>query len=132
LLSQRDGYLDGITFPLTFEVFKPKGTLKKSDGYKTKPEIAGQMIKELQELGFKFELVLADSLYGESDVNFISILHKFKLNYLVAIPSNHGICLPKGQNIRRNNWREFERILSDDRTETRYIREIILGKRRAS
>ena len=25
------GYLDGITFPLTFEVFKPKGTLKEGD-----------------------------------------------------------------------------------------------------
>ncbi len=25
------GYLSGITFPLTFEVFKSKGTLKDSD-----------------------------------------------------------------------------------------------------
>ncbi len=124
------GYLDGITFPLTFEVFKPKGRLKESDKYKTKPQIAGEMIEELQQLGFKFELVLADSLYGESDVNFISILHKFKLNYLVAIRSNHGVWLPKGQKVRRNKWRKFERIFSDGSTETRYIREIIFGKRR--
>jgi SRSO17 transposase len=88
------------------------------------------MIEELQQLGFKFELVLADSLYGESDVNFISILHKFKLNYLVAIRSNHGVWLSKGQKVRRNKWRKFERVFSDDRTETRYIREIIFGKRR--
>jgi SRSO17 transposase len=124
------GYLDGITFPLIFEVFKPKETLKELDSYKTKPEIAGEMIEELQELGFKFELVLADSLYGESDVNFISILHKFKLNYLVAIRSNHGVWLPKDQNIRRNKWRQFQRVFSDNRTEIRYIREIIFGKRR--
>ncbi|MDJ0726407.1 MAG: IS701 family transposase [Prochloraceae cyanobacterium] len=124
------GYLDGITFPLTFEVFKPKGTLKEGDRYKTKPEIAGKMIQELLELCFKFELVLADSLYGESDVNFISILSKFKLNYLVAIRSNHGIWLPKGQNVRHNKWRKFERIFSNKETETRYIREIIFGKRR--
>ena len=124
------GYLEGITFPLTFEAFKPKGTLKESDKYKTKPQIAGEMIEELQQLGFKFELVLADSLYGESDVNFISILHKFKLKYLVAIRSNHGVWLPKGQKVRRNNWRKFERIFSDGSTETRYIREIIFGKRR--
>lgn len=124
------GYLDGITFPLTFEVFKPKGTLKEGDRYKTKPEIAGEMIEDLQELGFKFELVLADSLYGESDVNFISILHKFNLNYLVAIRSNHGVWLPQGQKVRRNKWRKFERIFSNDLRETRYIREIIFGKRR--
>jgi SRSO17 transposase len=124
------GYLEGITFPLIFEVFKPKGTLKESDKYKSKPQIAGEMIEELQQLGFKFELVLADSLYGESDVNFISTLHKFKLNYLVAIRSNHGVWLPKGQKLRRNNWRKFERTFSDGSTETRYIREIIFGKRR--
>ena len=98
--------------------------------YKTKPEIAGQMIQELLELGFKFELVLADSLYGESDVNFISVLSKFKLNYLVAIRSNHGVWLPQGQKVRHNKWRKFERIFSNKETETRYIREIIFGKRR--
>ncbi len=124
------GYLDGITFPLTFEVFKPKGTLKEGDRYKTKPEIAGQMIQELLELGFKFELVLADSLYGESDVNFISILSKFKLNYLVAIRSNHGVWLPKEQKVRRNKWRKFSRTFSNGTREIRYIREIIFGKRR--
>lgn len=59
------GYLDGITFPLTFEIFKPKERLKELDNYKTKPEIAGEIIEELQEFGFNFELVLADSLYGE-------------------------------------------------------------------
>ncbi len=121
------GYLEGITFPLIFEVFKPKGTLKELDSYKTKPEIAGEMIEELQAFGFKFELVLADSLYGESDVNFVSVLHKFKLNYLLAIRSNQGVWLPQGQNVRRNKWRKFKRIFSDNRTETRYIREIIFG-----
>ena len=124
------GYLDGITFPLTFEVFKPKERLKELDKYKTKPQIAGEMIEKLQAKGFNFELVLADSLYGESDVNFISILHKLKLNYLVAIRSNHAVWLPKGQNVRRNKWRKFERVFSDDRREIRYIREIIFGKRR--
>jgi len=111
-------------------VFKPKGRLKEGDRYKTKPEIAGQMIQKLIELGFKFELVLADSLTSESDVNFISILSKFKLNYLVAIRSNHGVWLPQGQNVRHNKWRKFELIFSNKETETRYIREIIFGKRR--
>ncbi len=88
------------------------------------------MIEKLQGLGFKFELVLADALYGESDVNFINILHKFKINYLVAIRSNHGVWLPKDQKVRRNKWRKFSRTFSNGITEIRYIREIIFGKRR--
>ena len=86
------------------------------------------MIQELQELWFKFELVLADSLYGESDTNFISILSQFKLNYLVAILSNHRVWLPSDQKVRYNKWRKFERTFSNQDTETRYIREIIFGK----
>lgn len=124
------GYFDGITFPLTFEVFKPKERLKDSDFYKTKPQIAGEMIEELQEFGFKFELVLADSLYGESDRNFVNVLYKFNLNYLLAIRSNHAVWLPKEQKVRRNKWRKFQRVFGDGRTEIRYVREIIFGKRR--
>lgn len=118
--SQRDGYLDGITFPLIFEVFKPRERLKKSDKYKTKPQIAGEMIEELQAIGFDFELILADSLYGESDVNFVSILHKFNLNYLLAIRSNHAVWLPKEQKVRTNKWRKFQRNFTNSRTEIRY------------
>jgi SRSO17 transposase len=70
------------------ELRKRRLEIKESDKYKSKPEIAGEMIEELQAFGFKFELVLADSLYGESDVNFVSILHKFNLNYLLATVAN--------------------------------------------
>lgn len=59
------GVIDKITFPLTFEVYKPKERLQDGDKYLSKPEIAAQIIRELQALGFRFKLVLADSLYGE-------------------------------------------------------------------
>jgi len=51
-----------MTF-LTFEVYKPKQRLLKEDTYQSKPQIAAHMIRELQMMGFKFKLVLADSLY---------------------------------------------------------------------
>ncbi len=54
---------------LIFEVFKPESRLKDGDIYKAKTQIAAQMVAELKKLGFQFELVIADSLYGES--NFI-------------------------------------------------------------
>ncbi|CAD5970101.1 putative transposase for insertion sequence element IS701 [Planktothrix tepida] len=67
------GVYKNITFPLVFRVFKPKGTLKEGDVYKTKIEIASEILTELVDWGFQIELVLADSLYGESS-SFISTL----------------------------------------------------------
>jgi SRSO17 transposase len=64
------GLIDGITIPLIFEVFKPKERLKAEDTYCSKPEIAAQMVREIKQIGFEIELVLADSLYGESESKF--------------------------------------------------------------
>jgi SRSO17 transposase len=126
------GVIDGITFPLTFEVYKPKERLEDGDEYLSKPEIAARIIRELQALGFRFKLVLADSLYGESGSNFIDVLYELKLPFVVAIRSNHAVWLPKEQRVRCNRWREFKRIFSDGTTQQRYIREMIFGKRRAT
>jgi len=58
------GLINNITVPLLFEVYKPKERLKPEDSYRSKPEIAG-MMRDLKAMGFRFSLVLADSLYGE-------------------------------------------------------------------
>ncbi len=126
------GVIDGITFPLMFEVYKPKERLQAGDTYLSKPEIAADMIRQLQAWGFRFKLVLADSLYGESGSNFIDVLYELKLPFVVAIRSNHAVWLPKGQKVRCNRWREFKRVFSDGTTQQRYIREIIFGKRRTT
>jgi len=81
-------------------------------------------------MGFKFKLVLADSLYGESDSNFVSVLCELQLDFVVAIQSNHGVWLPQGEKVRYNQWRPYNRIFSDGKQEKRYIREIVFGKRR--
>ena len=125
------GVVDNITLPLLFEVYKPKERLKPNDVYHSKPEIAAEMIRELQAMGFRFKRVLADSLYGESGSNFIDVLYELKLDFVVAIRSNHAVWLPREQTVRSLRWRKYERVFSDGRTETRYIREIIYGKRRA-
>lgn len=67
------GVLGDLTFPLMFKVFQPTKKLKEKDHYKTKPQLAAELIEELIELGFLFDLVLADSLYGASPT-FIAIL----------------------------------------------------------
>jgi SRSO17 transposase len=80
------------------------------------------MIRELQVLGFKFKLVLADSLYGESGSNFIEVLYELKLAFVVAIRSNHAVWLPKEQRVHCNRWQQFKWIFSDGTTQQRYIR----------
>ena len=124
------GVLRGMTFPLIAEVYKPRERLKKGDQYKTKPQIGGEIIRKLKEMGFKIKLVLADSEYGESEANFVSILNRETLNFVLAIRSNHSMWLPPGQRVKCNKWREFERVFSTGKTEKRYIREIIFGKKR--
>jgi len=51
------GVVDHITLPL-FKVYKPKERLKALDVYRSKPQIAAQMMRELQAMGFRFKLVL--------------------------------------------------------------------------
>jgi SRSO17 transposase len=124
------GVLDGITFPLIFEVFKPQKRLKKAEQYKTKPQIAIELIQSLQQQGFHFEVVLADSLYGESG-EFIAALQRLALRFVVAIRENHGVLMPPGHRLRYTTWSKFDRVFSNGTTELRYIREIIFGQRRA-
>jgi SRSO17 transposase len=125
------GVIDNISLPLTFEVYKPQGHLKTEENYRSKPQIASDMIQQLCDFGFEFELVLADSEYGESGSNFVALLHKLQLPYVLAIRSNHAVWMPKEQRIRTTRGREYDRTFSDGRSETRFIREILYGQRGA-
>ena len=140
------GVYENITFPLMFRVFKPKGTLKENDTYKTKIELASSIVTELVEFGFKIKLVLADSLYGEAS-SFIRTLEKHQLPWVLAIRTNHGVWLSSEQKVTRpqdfkilglpsppsavraNKWCKFTRTFSNHKSEIRYVREIIYGKR---
>jgi SRSO17 transposase len=124
------GVLDTITFPLTFEVFKPQKRLHDDDTYQTKPSIAISLVKDLIAQGFQIDLVLADSLYGESH-DLITALNELKLSFIVAIRSNHGVWMQVGQRIRVTRWRPFTRHFSNGNTQKRWIREVIYGRRHA-
>lgn len=124
------GVVDGITYPLMFKIYKPKSRLKVGDVYKSKPQLAVEIVRDLQALGFVIERVLADSLYGESG-DVTGILHQLQLPYIVAIRSNHGVWMPKGQQVRYNRWHAYDQPLASRPQERRYIREIIFGQRRS-
>jgi SRSO17 transposase len=123
------GVVDGITYPLMFQIFKPKKRLKEGDKSKSKPQIAVEIIQELKAREFQIKLVLADSLYGESG-DVIRCLEKLELEFIVAIRSNHGVLMPPGSRKRYHRWKAYEQKLSPRQTETRYLREIIFGQRR--
>ena len=122
------GVLDTITFPLLFKVFKPEKRLKAGDVYKSKPDLAIELIQELQRHDFHFDLVLADRLYGESGP-FIDALLKMKLSFGVALRDNHGVWMRSGQRIRYTRWRPFQRVFSDGSSQKRYLCEVIFGRR---
>ncbi len=61
-------------------------------------------MRDIKQMGVEVELVLADSLYGESESNFLGCLEELKLNFIVAIRRNYGVWLPKGQRVRCNRW----------------------------
>ena len=137
------GIFQGITFPLIFKVFKPGKRLQEEDKYKSQPQLAVEIIEILREIGFNFELVLADSLYGESS-EFLNARVLYNLNYIVAIRkkreartprllkfrSNHGVLMPPGARVRYTRWKKFDRIFSNGKSEERFIREIVFGQRR--
>ncbi|HEY1388056.1 MAG TPA: IS701 family transposase [Ktedonobacterales bacterium] len=122
------GVLDTVTFPLAFRIYKPQRRLKPGDVYKSKPQLAVELIEELTAQGFHFSVVLADSLYGES-WDFTHALHHLGLSYVVAIRSNHGVWTFPGQRVRQTRWRPFDRLFTDGTTERRYRCEFVFGKR---
>lgn len=88
-----------------------------------------EIFRELLDFGFNISLVLADRLYGESG-DVIGALVELKIPFIVAIRSNHVVWLSPHQRVRYNRWQAYEQKLSHRSSETRYIREIIFGKRR--
>jgi SRSO17 transposase len=123
------GLCEGMILPLCFEVYKPRERLKDGEEHQSKPQIAATMIHQLQAMGFHFELVLADSLYGESQTNFVNVLDELKLPYILAIRSNHALWLPPEQHVVQEPWQMFKRTFSNGMTEVRYMSEVIYGKR---
>lgn len=116
------GVLEDL-IPLMFKIYKPRKRLLEGEPYKTKPQLAVEIIESLVKLGFKFDLILADSLYGTSPT-FIAVLEKYHLNYLLAIRSNNREFILSCQLVKYEQWQEFERTFSDGKSENRYIQQI--------
>ena len=49
----------------------------------------------------------------------IGVLEELKLNFIVAIRSNHGVLVASGQRLRYNSWRAYQQNLSHRQPERR-------------
>ncbi|ARV59278.1 hypothetical protein BZZ01_12155 [Nostocales cyanobacterium HT-58-2] len=123
------GVVEGITYPLLFKIFKPRKCLKEGDKYHTKPQLAVKIIRELKKRGFKIKLVLADSMYCDSG-DFIGVLEKLQMQFIVAIRSNHPMLMSVGSQKYDNCWQAYQQKISHCQSETRFIREIAFSQRR--
>jgi SRSO17 transposase len=122
------GMQENTPFPLAFLVYKPQRRLKPGDVYKSKPQLAIDLIEDLQARGFRFDVVLADCLYGESDA-FTATLERLGLHYVVALRSYQRIWMGPGERKRYPRWRTFDRVFADGTSAPRFIREVIFGTR---
>ena len=120
------GLLGATTFPLAVQVYKPKHRLKPGDVFKSRPQLAIELIEDVQTRGFGFTVVLADSLYGESG-EFRTALWKRQLPYVLAIRGNHRVWTAPAQHKRYTNWRPYTRHFTDGTSEQRFVREILFG-----
>jgi hypothetical protein len=86
-------------YPLQVEPFTPArwfGRGKNDPAYRTKPQIALKLVERAMEEGLPFRAVVADSLYGESQL-FVEGLEALRLGYVLALRPSHSWWHPQGQ-----------------------------------
>jgi len=75
--------VNGITYPLPIKSLNLGLDCERGDKYKTKPELAVEIVQELKALGFKIKLVLATVCMVK--VVVIGVPQKLELQFIVAI-----------------------------------------------
>src|SRR5262245_66172081 len=69
-------------------------------------QLASDLVQQLAALGFRFSVVLADSLDGDS-YDFTHAVSHLGVPSVVAIRSNYGVWTAKGARPRQTRWRSF-------------------------
>lgn len=96
-------------FPLMFEVFKPRDRLRPGDRFKTKTQLAIDMIEQLLKLQSKIEVVLLDGFCGDEWSSSLNMLDGIYLDYIITVRPNYQDRLKLGQIA----WEEEIRIQLD-------------------
>ena len=85
-----------VYYPLHVEPYTPAGRLpegKADPEFRTKPQLAVELVKAAHDAGFSFHAVVADCFYGEN-ATFEGALVAAGLPYVVALKPSSGIWAP--------------------------------------
>jgi hypothetical protein len=131
-------------YPLHAEPYTPARRLprgKADPAFRTKPQIALQLISAALDAGILFRAIVADSSYGENPT-FAEALVGEGLPYVVSVKPSEGIWAPadavhtpqeaaeeltwKGAEAP-GQWHPITRHFRDDHTETWWAAELVYG-----
>lgn len=144
VVSVTSHWTDGTRHvPLGVKPYWPASRLpegKKDSRFRTKPELAWELVEEASRQGIRFRAVVADCIYGEHPT-FTANLFCADIPYVVAIRSNHGVWQfvedptnPPAFNPREaaeriplERWQRVERTDSHGKELIRYVVELELG-----
>ena len=133
-----------VYYPLDYEPYTPKHHFAKGKAdpaFRTKLQIAGELVTTAVAAGVPFRAVVADSFYGE-DAGFRERLHELRVGYVLALKPSHGWWHPEGtigtlwEAARAAGWRDAAtpgawvkvvRAFRDGQTETWWALEVVAG-----
>ncbi len=133
-----------VYYPLAVEPFTPKQHVPRGmadPAYRTKPQIALELVEQAVEDGIPFRAVVADAFYGEHD-GFRSGLTKQHLGYVLALRPSQSWWAPEGtvNSLAEaaqtaawagpdapGDWQPVERTFRDGHTEAWWALEVNVG-----
>jgi hypothetical protein len=133
-----------VYWPLAVEPFTPKQHFaggSSDPAYRTKPQIALELVTQAVAQGIRFRAVVADNFYGENE-GFRSGLHRLGIGYVLALKPSHAWWAPVGtinsvaEAARAapwdgpdtpGAWQRVDRTFRDGHTETWWALEVQVG-----
>jgi SRSO17 transposase len=114
---------------------------KRDEGFRTKPQLALELIQAAQQAGIGFRAVVADCFYGDNP-GFIEALTAAKVPFVLALKPRKGTWAPADQAHtpveaagelgwqgprKPGQWRRIQRRFRDGHTETWWAADARLG-----
>lgn len=133
-----------VYYPLAVEPFTPKQHFPRGmadPAYRTKPQIAVDLVTQAVSEGVPFRAVVADSFYGENDT-FRTGLAGLGVGYVLALKPSHAWWAPVGtvnslEEVARTaaweeadapgDWQPVERSFRDGHTERWWALAVTVG-----
>jgi SRSO17 transposase len=131
-------------WPLHVVPYTPASRLAKGKtdpGFRTKPQLAAELVRAAQQAKIPFRAVVADCFYGDND-GFVAALGRVEVAFVLALKPRKGTWAPEdephtpveaarelawGGPGRPGAWRRVTRRFRDGHTETWWAADATLG-----